>query len=45
MLALQPAEGGFVELTFPQAGTYSVVSHIMGDAEKGAAGSLVVTDR
>lgn len=44
VLALQPAEGGFVELTFPEAGTYSVVSHIMGDAEKGAAGSLVVTD-
>lgn len=44
VLALQPAEGGFVELTFPEAGTYSAVSHVMGDAEKGAGGSIVVTD-
>lgn len=43
VLALQPAEGGFVELTFPQAGTYPFVSHVMSDAEKGAAGRVVVT--
>ncbi|TNU72246.1 copper oxidase, partial [Miniimonas arenae] len=42
-LALQPAQGGFVELTFPQAGHYSVVSHVMSDAEKGAGGVVEVT--
>lgn len=41
-LALQPAEGGFVELTFPEAGTYPFVSHIMGDAERGAQGRFAV---
>ncbi len=35
---MQPAQGGFVELTFPEAGNYSFVSHIMSDAEKGAIG-------
>lgn len=43
-LALSPAQGGFVELTFTEAGTYSFVSHIMADAEKGAHGVFVVTD-
>ncbi|HEY9499173.1 MAG TPA: copper oxidase, partial [Terrimesophilobacter sp.] len=42
-LALQPAQGGFVELTFPEAGNYSIVSHVMSDAEKGAAGTFHVT--
>ena len=42
-LALQPAQGGFVELTFPEAGDYSFVSHIMSDAEKGGAGVFRVT--
>ncbi|WP_313558485.1 multicopper oxidase domain-containing protein, partial [Miniimonas arenae] len=42
-LALQPAQGGFVELTFPEAGRYSLVSHLMSDAEKGAAGYVAVT--
>jgi nitrite reductase (NO-forming) len=37
-LALQPAQGGFVELTFPQAGHYPFVSHVMVDAERGAHG-------
>jgi nitrite reductase (NO-forming) len=37
-LDLSPAQGGFVELTFPEAGDYSVLSHIMSDAEKGASG-------
>lgn len=41
-LALQPAEGGFVELTFPEAGTYPFVSHIMGDAERGAQGRFAI---
>jgi nitrite reductase (NO-forming) len=35
---MQPAQGGFVELTFPEAGNYPFVSHIMSDAEKGAQG-------
>ncbi|WP_444662399.1 multicopper oxidase domain-containing protein [Cellulomonas sp. CW35] len=43
VLALQPAEGGFVELTFPEPGTYPFVSHVMSDAEKGASGRVVVT--
>ena len=43
-LALQPAEGGFVELTFPEAGHYPVVSHIMIDAERGAHGIVEVTN-
>ncbi|AEI12748.1 multicopper oxidase domain-containing protein [Cellulomonas gilvus] len=43
VLALQPAEGGFVELTFPQAGTYPFVTHVMSDAEKGAMGRVRVT--
>lgn len=37
-LALQPAQGGFVELVFPEAGSYPFVSHIMADAERGAHG-------
>ena len=35
-LALQPAQGGFVETTFREAGHYPLVSHIMIDAERGA---------
>lgn len=42
-LALQPAQGGFVELVFPEAGHYPVVSHVMGDAEKGAHGIMEVS--
>ncbi len=43
-LGLQAAQGGFVELTFPEAGNYPVVSHIMNDAERGAHGIVQVTD-
>jgi nitrite reductase (NO-forming) len=43
-LALQPAQGGFVELAFPEAGHYPFVSHIMIDAERGAHGTFEVTD-
>lgn len=39
-LALQPAEGGFVELVLPEAGEYPFVSHVMIDAERGAHGLL-----
>ncbi|WP_454141161.1 multicopper oxidase domain-containing protein [Microbacterium lacticum] len=43
-LALQPAQGGFVELTFPEPGDYPFVTHIMSDAEKGAKGIFHVDD-
>ncbi len=43
-LGLQPAQGGFVELTFPEAGHYPVVSHVMVDAERGAHGIVNVTE-
>ena len=41
-LALQPAQSGFVELTFPEAGKYPFVSHVMVDAERGAHGAFRV---
>ena len=43
-LALQPAEGGFVELTFTEPGHYTTVSHVMSDAERGAHGIVNVTE-
>lgn len=43
-LALQPAQGGFVELAFPEAGTYPFVSHLMVDAERGAHGVFAVDE-
>jgi nitrite reductase (NO-forming) len=42
-LALGPAQGGFVELSFPEAGSYPFVSHVMVDAERGAHGTFLVT--
>ncbi|WP_225754658.1 multicopper oxidase domain-containing protein [Actinotalea sp. Marseille-Q4924] len=42
VLALEPAQGGFVELVLPEAGTYPFVSHRMVDAERGASGLLRV---
>jgi nitrite reductase (NO-forming) len=42
-LALQPSQGGFVELTFPQPGHYAFISHLMVDAERGAHGVFDVT--
>lgn len=44
VLGLFPAQGGFVELALPEAGTYPFVSHVMSDAEKGAHGLLTVTE-
>ncbi|WP_281862203.1 multicopper oxidase domain-containing protein [Salana multivorans] len=44
VLGLLPAQGGFVELTFPEAGHYSFVTHAMSDAEKGAAGTVEVRE-
>jgi nitrite reductase (NO-forming) len=43
-LALAPSQGGFVELSFPEAGRYPFVSHVMVDAERGAHGAFLVTD-
>ena len=43
MLPLLPAQGGFVELTFPEAGNYPAVSHVMVDAERGAHAMVKVT--
>ncbi|QDQ96824.1 multicopper oxidase domain-containing protein [Tomitella fengzijianii] len=43
-LDLGPAQGGFVELTFPEAGHYPFVDHSMVDAERGAHGIFRVTD-
>lgn len=43
-LGLQPAQGGFVELVFPEAGHYPFVTHTMSDAERGAYGLFRVTD-
>jgi len=37
-LSLGAAQGGFVELSFPEAGHYPFVSHVMVDAERGAHG-------
>lgn len=42
VLDLAPAQGGFVELTFPEPGTYAFVSHAMADAEAGALGRVLV---
>jgi nitrite reductase (NO-forming) len=42
-LALAASQGGFVELTFPEAGRYPFVSHSMVDAERGAHGIIAVT--
>lgn len=42
-LALGPAQGGFVELTFDEPGSYPFVSHVMVDAERGAHGTFAVT--
>ncbi len=43
VLPLAPAQGGFVELSFPEAGNYPFVSHSMVDAERGAAGVFHVS--
>ncbi|EHR52851.1 putative multicopper oxidase [Saccharomonospora marina XMU15] len=45
VLDLAPAQGGFVELTFPQAGHYPFVTHAMVDAERGAHGVVQVDQR
>jgi nitrite reductase (NO-forming) len=42
-LALAAAQGGFVEMTFPEPGRYPFVSHVMVDAERGAHGVFEVS--
>ncbi len=42
VLSLGAAQGGFVELSFPQPGHYPFVSHLMVDAERGAHGIIDV---
>lgn len=42
-VGMQAAQGGFVELVFPEAGNYPFVTHIMSDAERGAQGKFHVT--
>ncbi|MGV9661933.1 multicopper oxidase domain-containing protein [Nocardia niigatensis] len=44
VLDLAPAQGGFVELTFPEAGHYAFVDHDMRHAENGAHGIITVTE-
>ncbi|WP_165241786.1 multicopper oxidase domain-containing protein [Corynebacterium lizhenjunii] len=43
-LDLQPAQGGFVEMTFTEPGTYTFVNHIMTSAEKGQHGQIIVSN-
>ncbi|MFF2623128.1 multicopper oxidase domain-containing protein [Oerskovia jenensis] len=42
VLGLAVAQGGFVEMAFPEAGRYPFVSHAMIDAERGAHGFFAV---
>lgn len=44
VLSLAAAEGGYVEMIAPEAGHFKLVNHIMTNAEKGAHGTLEVTD-
>lgn len=44
LLDLAPAQGGFVETTFPEAGHYAFVDHDMRHAEAGAHGMVEVSD-
>lgn len=41
-LDLLAAQGGFVEATFPEPGTYTMVNHQFVDAERGARGKIIV---
>ncbi|WP_432058326.1 multicopper oxidase domain-containing protein [Streptomyces sp. bgisy022] len=43
VLDLAPAQGGFVETTFPEAGHYAFVDHDMRHAESGAHGMVEVS--
>ncbi|MFI2433550.1 multicopper oxidase domain-containing protein [Streptomyces sp. NPDC018693] len=43
VLDLAPAQGGYIETTFPEPGHYSFVDHDMRHAETGAHGTVRVT--
>lgn len=43
-LDLQPAQGGFVEFTFKEAGLYPIVTHKFSNASKGAMGLFQAGD-
>jgi nitrite reductase (NO-forming) len=42
VLGLTAAQGGFVELAFPEPGRYPFVTHVLSDAERGARGVIEV---
>ncbi len=42
-LALAVSQGGFVELRFPEPGSYPFLSHVVVDAERGARGLFAVS--
>ncbi|RSZ66175.1 hypothetical protein EAH68_01080 [Corynebacterium hylobatis] len=42
VLPLLPAQGGFVEVTFEEPGTYTFVNHIMTEGERGQHGTIIV---
>jgi len=44
VLDLAPAQGGFVELTFPEPGHYMIMDHDLRHAEGGARGTVTVTE-
>lgn len=44
VLDLAPAQGGFIETAFPEAGHYAFVDHDMRHAESGAHGMVEVSD-
>lgn len=44
VLHLAPAQGGFVELTFPEPGSYMIMDHDLRHAEGGARGMVMVSE-
>jgi nitrite reductase (NO-forming) len=44
VLDLQPAQGGFVELSFAEDGLYPIVTHKFANTGKGALGFFAVGD-
>lgn len=44
VLALAPAEGGFVEFVAHEPGNYTFVNHAMTYAERGAHGVIEITE-
>ncbi|MDG3016501.1 hypothetical protein [Speluncibacter jeojiensis] len=42
VLALAPGQGGFVDLPFPEPGTYQFLDHVMVNGDRGAHGTIRV---